>query len=304
MLITLKRSVSVLIVLILLLTTACEKKVLDDSKVEKNENAYTIVTAFYPIYQFTRNIVVDIPGVEVVNLAPPQTGCLHDYVITPKDMKVLENADVLIINGGGMEQFMDQVIKSYPNLKVIEASRNIEMISDEHGKNPHVWVGVSGAIAEIENIASALESLDVKNKEAYDKNEKAYIAKLSVLKDKMANELKPYEGKKIVTFHEAFPYFAKEFNLEIATVIEREPGSEPTASELSETIQLIDDSDVHVLFAEPQYPNKAAELIAKETGALIYELDPFVTGTNNDPLDSYEKVMLNNLNVLKEAFSK
>lgn len=118
----------------------------------------------------------------------------------------------------------------------------------------------------------------------------------------MHDELSPYKGEKIITFHEAFPYFAEEFGFVIASVIEREPGSEPSASELASTIEIVNASGVKCLFSEPQYSGRSAEVIASETGAKIYNLDPFVTGSAGDSKDAYEKTMEKNLGVLKEAF--
>ena len=90
----------------------------------------------------------------------------------------------------------------------------------------------------------------------------------------MHEALKDIKTKDIVTFHEAFPYFAHEFGLNIVSVIEREPGSEPSAGELADTIKAINDAQTKVIFAEPQYSAKAAESIAAQTGAEIYVLDP------------------------------
>jgi zinc transport system substrate-binding protein len=105
-----------------------------------------------------------------------------------------------------------------------------------------------------------------------------------------------------VTFHEAFPYLAKEFKLNIVSVIEREPGTEPTPQELEDTIKQVKTLDTKVLFTEPQYSPAAAETIARETGAKIYQLDPVVTGEANEgAIDAYIDTMKKNMAVLKEA---
>jgi len=134
------------------------------------------------------------------------------------------------------------------------------------------------------------------------KNEKEYLDRLNAVKTKMHNDLAQYKGEKIVTFHEAFPYFAEEFGFVIASVIEREPGSEPSASELAKTIDIVKTSGVKSLFSEPQYSSRTADVISRETGAKIFTLDPFVTGNTNSGKDSYEKIMEENLRVLIEAF--
>ena len=109
-------------------------------------------------------------------------------------------------------------------------------------------------------------------------------------------------NKDIITFHEAFPYFAEEFNLNIDGVIEVEPDSEPSAKEVENIISIINEKNIKALFTEPQYSSKIADTIAKETGASIYTLDPIVTGdANEDAYDDYIVKMQENLNTLKEA---
>lgn len=275
---------------------------------DKNEDkaqgsTYTIVTSFYPIYVFTKNIIGELHQVELVNMTEPQTGCLHDYQLMPADLKTLEKADAFVINGAGMEAFMDKVIKQRSDLKVIEAAKGIELLKDENGEeNPHVWVSITGAIAEVKNIAEGLAAADTKNAAVYRENADKYIQKLRQQSDKMHRELDGLKNKNIVTFHEAFPYFAKEFGLNIVSVVEREPGTEPSAGELAELVDQIKETGVKLLFAEPQYSKKAAETIAKETGAKVYLLDPVVTGERAASADSYVRAMEENLRVLVEAF--
>lgn len=272
---------------------------------KNGDNTFTIVTSFYPIYVFTKNVIGDIPGVELINMTEPQTGCLHDYQLIPADLKTLEKADAFVINGAGMEAFMDKVIRQQPDLDIIEASKGIELLKDDNGEeNPHVWVSISGAVTEVKNIAEGLAASDTKNAAAYRENADRYAKLLEQQREKMHQQLDGFKNKDIVTFHEAFPYFAKEFGLNIVSVVEREPGTEPSAGELAGLIDKIRDTKVKVLFAEPQYSQKSAESIAKETGAKVYMLDPVVTGAKNAPADSYMKAMDQNLKVLVEAFSQ
>jgi zinc transport system substrate-binding protein len=261
-----------------------------------------IVTSFYPMYIFTSNISDNIEGVKVVNMTEPQTGCLHDYQLVPADLKVLEKADIFVINGAGMESFLEKVISQLPDLTIIEAAKGMDLLVDANGEeNPHVWVSISGAIQEIKNITDGLITADPTNEVFYRKNSEKYIKKLETLKNSMHEALIDVRTRDIVTFHEAFPYFAYEFDLNIVSVIEREPGSEPSAGELADTIKAINDAQAKVIFAEPQYSAKAAESIAAQTGAEIYVLDPVVTGPKVAELDSYEKTMEENLEILIEA---
>ncbi|MDO5779160.1 MAG: metal ABC transporter substrate-binding protein [Clostridium sp.] len=293
---------------------------------KKTEDTLNIVTSFYPLYISTINITKDIPNITVTNMTKSQTGCLHDYQLTPQDLKTLEKADILVVNGAGMESFLDSIISQYPNLEIVDATKGLTLLEDDthshddhdhdhdsedehseddghdHEYNPHVWVSVTGNIEEVKNIASQLEDLNPENKEAYESNTNTYVSKLEELKNEMHAELDNLPNRDIITFHEAFPYFAEEFNLNIAGVIEIEPDSEPSAKEIEEIINTIKSKNINALFTEPQYSSKVAETIATETGATVYELDPIVTGDSNpDAYDDYINKMKKNLDVLKEA---
>ena len=271
---------------------------------KKTAEPFRIVTSFYPMYVATINITDGVDGVEVYNMTKPQTGCLHDYQLMTDDMKTLEKADAFVINGAGMEDFMDKVTEQQKKLKVIDASRGIELIHDDEGDNPHVWLSVTDAIQQVRNIADQLKEADPAHADAYEKNAATYIEKLTALKSEMHAALDNVPHKDIVTFHEAFPYFAKEFNLNIIGVVEREPGTEPTPTELQETIEQVNALPSKVLFTEPQYSPAAAETIARETGAKIYTLDPVVTGEATPAAkNAYIDTMKKNMQVLKEALN-
>jgi zinc transport system substrate-binding protein len=260
-----------------------------------------IVTSFYPMYIAAINVARDVDGVAVENMAGSQTGCLHDYQLTTEDLKKLEKADVFIVNGAGMESFLDKAVKAQPKLKVVDASRGIELINDAEGDNPHVWVSVTDAMRQVDNITEELAAIDEKNADKYKKNAKDYIEKLSALKSDMHRAIDPLPDKRIITFHEAFLYFAKEFDLKIIGVIEREPGAEPSPKELKETIELVKKEKIKAIFAEPQYSKSAADTIAKEGGAKVYTLDPVVSGTDDGDYDAYINIMQKNKEELVQA---
>ena len=264
---------------------------------------FYIVTSFYPMYVATINITDGVDGVEVHNMTKPQTGCLHDYQLMTEDMKTLEQADAFVINGADMEDFLDKVTSQQKKLKLIDASRGIELIHDEEeGDNPHVWLSVTDEIQQVRNIADQLKEADPAHADDYEKNAVSYIEKLTALKTEMHAALDGVPHKDIVTFHEAFPYFAKEFHLNIIGVVEREPGTEPTPTELQETIEQVNALSSKVLFTEPQYSPAAAETIARETGAKIYTLDPVVTGEATPAAkNAYLDTMRKNMATLKEA---
>ncbi|WP_277668899.1 metal ABC transporter substrate-binding protein [Caproiciproducens galactitolivorans] len=261
---------------------------------------FRVVTSFYPLYIMALNITDGVSDVQVDNMAGQQAGCLHDYQLRSQDMKNIEQADVFVINGAGMENFMDKVTAQLPKLRVIDSSKGITLAKDESGEeNPHTWVSITNAIRQVSNIAEGLAEADPANTAVYRKNAEEYEAKLSLLRKKMHEELSSISNRDIITFHEAFPYFAEEFGLNIVRVVNREPDSQPSARELAETIRLVRASGIKTIFAEPQYPESAANIIAKESGAAVYSLDPAVTGENKK--DAYLTAMENNLTVLKKA---
>lgn len=271
----------------------------------------TIVTSFYPMYVFTQNVVRDVPGVRVVNMASESAGCLHDYQLQTRDMITLEGADALVINGGGMEQFMDKVIAQRPELPVINASGGIEMLCSEddhededhdhdHGVyNAHVWLDPALAMRQVQNIADGLAAADSENAEAYQQNAAAYKASLQALDAELSAQLAPLAGSAIVTFHEAFTYFADAYGLVVAGVIANDAGEEPSTRQIAATCDLVKQYQVKALFVEPQYPTKSAETIARETGAKVFTLDPVVSGDGSP--ESYENAMRENARVLTEA---
>ena len=269
---------------------------------QKEDGKFKIVTSFYPMYVATINITKGIDGVEVKNMTKPQTGCLHDYQLTPADLKTLEKANAFVVNGAGMEAFLDKVVKQQEKLKIIDASKEIDLLKDGTEGNPHVWVSITNAIKQVRNIEEQLSAADPKHADQYKENADAYAAKLENLKQDMHAAVDSLPNKNIVTFHEAFPYFAKEFNLNIVAVIEREPGSDPTPKDIEETVDKVKSLNIKALFVEPQYPEGAAQTISKESGAKVYTLDPVVTGdADENAADAYINVMKKNAQVLQEA---
>ena len=270
------------------------------SAAEGTARPLNVLCSFYPMYVMTLNVVGEIPGVKVGCLTEPVVGCLHDYQLTPANLKTIAAADLFIANGAGMEAFLNKALQQSPNLKIIEASKGIKLESNE---NPHIWVSVGGAIEETKNIAQGLGAADPGHAASYRENAAGYVERLEALRREMHAALDGLKNRNIITFHEAFPYFASEFKLHIAAVVEREPGSEPSAGELAKTIETVRRAKVKALFAEPQYPAKSAEVIHRETGIPVSTLDPAVTGPREprEARDSYIETMEANLKVLVRA---
>lgn len=287
---------------------------------QNTEKETVIVTSFYPMYVFTLNVADGIDGVTVRNMADQSVGCLHDYQLQTKDMVMLEQADALVINGGGMEQFMDKVISLREELPVINAGEGIEMLMsgedahdhESHGGNTHhheqevlnahVWLDPVLAAAQVRHIAQGLAAVDAAHAQQYIDNAEQYAARIEAMGQEIGAQLASFAGREIITFHEAFTYFADAYGLHVAGVIANEPGEEPSTRDIAQTCDVVSALGITTLFVEPQYPQKAAQTIARETGAQIYTLDPIVSGDGTK--ESYETLMRQNAQVLTEALSR
>ena len=260
----------------------------------------TVLTSFYPVYIITANLLENVPGVKIQNLAAPEIGCLHDYQLTTADMKALAGADAFIVNGAGMESFLSDVAAQFKDLRLITATEGMTLLQEG---NAHAWLSAKGAAAMATTIAAGLTAALPENEKAIEENLKGYLKRIETLDATLQAGLEPLYGKAIVTFHEAFPYFAETYGLQIAAVIEREPGEALNPRELKELVETIRSLDNPPLFIEPQYPDLAARTLATETGAKVYTLDPIVTGPlGNAALTCYEETMLKNMEALIEAF--
>lgn len=283
--------------------------------------AETVVTSFYPIYLFTLNLTQGIDDVEVSNMAGVNTGCLHDYQLQTSDMKMLARADLFLINGAGMESFLDDVTETFPQLPVVDASVGIELMAAEnegerfdhdheededhdhsHEYNAHVWLDVANAQIMVSNLAQGMMDAMPDKAEAIAANRDAYLARLQTLDAQLQEQLARLVNKDIITFHEAFPYFAKAYGLNVAAVVNREHDDALSPARLAELVGIVKELGVPPLFVEPQYKDLAATTIASETGAKVYTLDPIVTGPDTEiPLTYYEDMMLQNAATLEEA---
>ena len=152
-----------------------------------------ITATFYPLYVILANVTDGIQGVEISVLAPPDTGCLHDYQLTTGDMKKIEDCNILVANGSGMEDFMEKAISSKKD-SIVYATEGFSLVDD----NSHVWVSPTGAIHEAKKIAEGLAVLDAKNAGTYKKNAEIYVGKLEALKTTMHQTLDEFSGRRIV----------------------------------------------------------------------------------------------------------
>jgi len=282
------------------------------------DDQLNILCSFHPIYIFTQNVAMNVKGTNIECLLPQNVGP-HDYSLTPGDMKKIMKADIFVINGLGLEEFLDKAVREgNPKIKVVNTSIGIKPIKVEgaednhkdneaehksehhHGKyNPHVWVSPKSAIIQVRNIEKALEEADAKNAKQYKENSDKYVAKLEAIVKELEKASKAFSNRKIVTFHNALDYLARDFGLQVVDVIEVVPGHQPSAGELAKMIRRIKNFGVAAIFSEPQYPEKVANVLADETKIPVYPLDPVATGDGKP--ETYEKIMRKNIQILIKA---
>lgn len=264
---------------------------------EKEDGQYTVVTSFYPMYIAALNVVGENDHIRLENLSEPQTGCLHDYQLTPADMQLLSTADAFIINGGGIESFLGEVAEQYPDLTIINASEQVDLIED----NAHAWMNIEDYMTQVKTIEAELSAADPADAEQFSENTESYLAKLSSLKEQ-ADAVKPLtEGKNIVIFHEAYEYVAEEFGMQVSYVMDLDEERQVSAGEVADVVRTVTDGGVRVILAEELYGKDMGDTVESETDAKICYLDTLVRGDYD--ADSYLNAMQQNITLLKEAFS-
>lgn len=264
---------------------------------EKEDGQYTVVTSFYPMYIAALNVAGENDHIRLENLSEPQTGCLHDYQLTPADMQLLSTADAFIINGGGIESFLGEVAEQYPDLTIINASEQVDLIED----NAHAWMNIEDYMTQVKTIEAELSAADPADAEQFSENAEAYLAKLSSLQEQ-ADAVKPLtEGKNIVIFHEAYEYVAEEFGMQVFYVMDLDEERQVSAGEVADVVRTVTDGGVRVILAEELYGKDMGDTVESETDAKVCYLDTLVRGDYD--ADSYLNAMQQNITLLKEAFS-
>ena len=273
--------------------------------------AETIVTSFYPVWILTLNLTDGIDGLEVVNLAEPSTGCLHDYSLQNSDMAVLSGADALLINGAGMEAFLPVITSAYPDLPVIDATAGLPFLSmsdvvefgeAEEGEevNSHLWLDPQRAAGMASNLAEGLIRLFPGREQQIRKNLDAYRERLLALDETLREGLAGID-RKVIIFHEAFPYFAEACGLPAAAIVNKEPEDSLPTALLARVAELVRSEKSMPLVLKSAEEDPSVNTLVNETGVPVCELDPMTSGPENPPLDYYEIVMIQNMKTLQSA---
>lgn len=271
---------------------------------EAAEKKLRVVTTFLPAYSFAMNVAGDRAHVE--NLVPGNVS-LHDFQLSPPELKKIVAADLIVINGLGLETFLDRALKNTgtkAQVVTLADGLHAELIHLEHSENergggghnhshdPHIWLDLSLAAASVTNLSRALQAADPENAEAYQRNARDYVARLEALDAEIAQQLRPLKSAAFVTYHNAFQYFVRRYELNLAGVVEQVPEIAPSIKERGELSRVIRAKQVKVLFTEPGGKSRLAQQIAKDAGLRLGELDPLETGELT--ADAYEKGMRRN----------
>lgn len=320
-----KKALAICLSTVFLLTGCGEQK--QNMDTANNDDGMTVVTSFYPVYTLALNVTDGVEGVTVKNMAQPQAGCLHDYELTTADMKLLETADVLLVNGLDMESFLDDAIAQYPELYIGDTSVGTDILVtadhdhdhdddyddedfddtldiEEPEENPHIWLDPANAVKQAEAIRDTLMQADPDHAAQYQENTQKFAESMTqVLQD--AVDLTAADGTKVAIFHEGFAYLAKVAVMEVGVAIDVDENEEPSAKELAEAAEVIKKENIKLFLVADDTGKKYAEMLAKETAgdteSQILMLDPLTSGAMDK--EAYRIGMEKNLEILTKALS-
>lgn len=325
-----KRILFLSLMAIIVLAGCGNQSTSSNETVEESAEKLKIVTTFYPMYEFTKQVAGDYADVELLIPASQEP---HGWEPSPQDMANIQSADIFIFNSEYMETFVETIRQSVDDSKVkfVEASEDISLIEgteeeehehssheEEHAEttehhdeedheheaeehsheyDPHVWLSPVLAIKEVESITQSLIEADPSNEETYEENSKNYIAQLEQLDQKFREALSNVDNKEIITQHASFGYLAKEYGLTQIAIAGLSPELEPSAEKLAQLKEYAVEHDIDVIYFEETASSKVAETLATEIGAkteVLNTLESLSQEDQDDGLD-YIKVMEKNL---------
>jgi zinc transport system substrate-binding protein len=233
-----------------------------------------VAVSINPLADFVRAVGDGL--VEVVTLVPPGASP-HTYELKPSQVTAVARARLLVLNGAGLEYWASKLVQAVGSgkLAVVDTSKGIPLLDEgAHGANPHVWLDVRQAMIQVRHIRDALVESDASHAPAYEANTAAYLARLDRLDVEIATQVSHWKQRQFIAFHPAWAYFARRYGLEQAAVIERFPGREPSPADVARVVEVAKRIGARAIFAEPQFSTKAADVIARESGARVVLLDP------------------------------
>ena len=291
------KSFLISLVLILGLLTGCSTPV----------SYAQIAATTLPVYEFTSRLCEDT-DITVTRLVTESVSCLHDYSLNVGQVKAAEAAEVIVMNGAGLEEFMEDILENSEYL--IDASYGIPLLECEeesdhehdhgheghnHEVDNHIWLSPANAVMMAQNICEGLCGIYPEHESTFRSNLNVLLTDLNALQVYGDAQLADLSCRELITFHDGFGYFADSFGLTILRAIEEESGSEASAAELIELIEEVEHHNLPAIFTEASGSASAASVISRETDAAIHTLDMAMAG------DSYFDAMYHNIDTLKEA---
>ncbi|MEN3187061.1 MAG: metal ABC transporter substrate-binding protein [Atribacterota bacterium] len=240
------------------------------------EAPLTIAASIPPLCDFVKQVGGE--RVEVIQLVPNGFNP-HAYEPTPRDVQKMAQAKVVFLVGLGFDTVFEKLLQGVDETKpVVLVGEGLEILSEEEdGKvfpDPHVWVSLRNAQQIVDTITRSLSTLDPERKAWYEERASGYKKKLQQLDAWFVTEIEKMQNRSFVASHNAWSYMARDYGLLLQGVIEKAPEREPTPQELRELIETMNNEGVRVVFAEPQFNQKIAQVLAQETKSTIIELDP------------------------------
>ena len=266
-----------------------------------------IAAATLPVWDFTSRLCQGTP-LAVTRLVTEQVSCLHDYSLNVRQVKAAEAAQVVVISGAGLEDFLDDLLLDVPT---IDASQGISLLhSDEahkeeehhheevghhHEEDPHIWLSPENAQVMAQNICDGLSRQYPDYEDTFRANLEDLLSQLEALQSYGEKQLSGLQCRELIPFHDGFSYFAQAFHLTILESVEEESGSEASAKDLIHLTELVRDHNLPAIFTEVSGSDSAAQVIALETGCKVYALDMAMSGS------SYFEAMYHNIDTIREA---
>jgi ABC-type Zn uptake system ZnuABC Zn-binding protein ZnuA len=238
------------------------------------------------------------PHVQVTSLVP-KGGDVHTFEPRPSDVQTVARAKLLVMNGLGLDDWVEKTITNAsatgaPLLKLGPGVTGVELLpgEDPGTKNPHLFMDVTYAERYVDEIATALQRVDPTDASDYASGAAAYRTRLSALDASVRQRIAtiPESDRKLVTFHDAFPYYAREYGITIVGTAVAAPGQDPTAGYTAQLIDEIRASGVKAIFSENQFPTKLVDQLAAETGVKVVA-NLYDDSVGDPPVDSYVGVI-------------
>jgi zinc transport system substrate-binding protein len=229
-----------------------------------------VVTTISPLAEFINAVGGEKVSVSV--LVPPGAEP-HTFEPAPSQIKQIEDADLYVENGAGLEFWMKNLIGYANETSIIDSSKGVQLESEEGGEDdPHIWLSLRNAEVQVRNICDGLVGIDPANKAYYEENRDVYLQKLAALDSQLEENFSRSEMKSFVVHHPAWTYFARDYGLNQIPLMENE--KEPGPKYLAEVVEQAKDLGIKTIFVEPEFNPKSAEVIAREINCTVTYIDP------------------------------